>query len=161
MQKLWHILTQKSIEEINKYSDIKIKLEKEEKEGKKVVGLVFSINKNEYKYPIDNWLEYEEYNKKTKVELQNILKGLVLARYKIIFATTKTDLFCKEAIIQLIIELKGREYENTNIKFPIPYFTGVLQKKHQQFTGEEISNTDIRKYELQQLEEKGILPPAH
>ena len=55
---------QKSIEEINKYSDIKINLEKEEKEGKKVVGLVFSINKNDYRYPVDNWLEYEKYNKK-------------------------------------------------------------------------------------------------
>lgn len=154
---------QKSIEEINKYSDIKINLEKEEKEGKRVVGLVFSINKNEYKYPIDNWLEYESYNNKTKAELQKILNGLILARYKIIFATTKTDLFCKEAIIQLIIELKSKEYENTNIKFPIPYFTAVLQKKHQQFTGEEISNTDIRKYELQKIKEEielTPLPPA-
>lgn len=153
----------KAIEEINKYSDIKINLEKEEKEGKKVVGLVFSINKNDYKYPIDNWLEYESYSKKTKAELQEILNGLILARYKMIFSKTKTDLFCKEAILQLIMELKNKDYENANIKFPIPYFTRVLQEKHKQFTGNEISNTELRKYEIQkQMEESGLdpLPPA-
>ena len=63
---------QKAIEEINRYSDIKVELQKEEKEGKKVVGLVFSINKSDYRYPVDNWLEFENYNKKTKEELQKI-----------------------------------------------------------------------------------------
>jgi plasmid replication initiation protein len=153
---------QKAIEEINKYSDIKINLEKEEKEGKKVVGLVFSINKNDYKYPIDHWLEYEQYEQKTKEELQKVLNGLILARYKITLDKIKTDLFCKEAILQLVMELKSNEYENNNIKYPIPYFTKVLQEKHKQFTGEEISNTDLRRYEMQQLMEKGgcrPLPP--
>jgi len=45
---------QKAIEEINKYSDIKVELEKEKKKKKKVVGLVFSINKSDYRYPVDN-----------------------------------------------------------------------------------------------------------
>lgn len=139
---------QKSIEEINKYSDIKVNLEKEEKEGKKVVGLVFSINKNDYRYPIDHWLEYEQYSKKTKRELQKALNGLILARYKITFDSVKTDLFCKEAILQLVMELKSNEYENSNIKHPIPYFTKVLQEKQKQFSGKEITNTDIRRYEI-------------
>ena len=106
---------QKAIEEINRYSDIKVELQKEEKEGKKVVGLVFSINKSDYRYPVDNWLEFENYNKKTKEELQKILDSLIQARYKIHFDTNRTDLFCKEAILQLIMELKNNDFENTAI----------------------------------------------
>lgn len=140
---------QKSIEEINKYSDIKINLEKEEKEGKKVVGLVFSINKNDYRYPVDNWLEYEKYNKKTKEELQVILDNLILARYKIHLSNNSTDLFCKEAILELIMELKSNEYENTNIKYPIPYFTAVLQEKEKKLTGKEITKTQLRRHEIE------------
>lgn len=152
-------VVQKAIEEINKYSDIKVNLEKEEKEGKKVVGLVFSINKNDYKYPIDHWLEYEQYSKKTKRELQKSLNGLILSRYKITLDSTKTDLFCKEAILQLVMELKSNTYENNNIKYPIPYFTKILQEKHKQFTGEEISNTNLRRYEIQQVMEEMECPP--
>lgn len=144
---------QKAMEEINRYSDIKINLEKEEKEGKKVVGLVFSIHKNDYKYPIDNWLEYDTYSKKTKEELQRILNSLILARYKVAFNEIKTDLFCKEAIFQLIIELKNNEYEDVKIKYPVPYFVGVLQNKEKQFTGKEITNTQIRRYEIEKLSE--------
>lgn len=140
---------QKSIEEINKYSDIKINLEKEEKEGKKVVGLVFSINKNDYRYPVDNWLEYEKYNKKTKEELQAILDNLILARYKVHLSSNSTDLFCKEAILELIMELKSNEFENTNIKYPIPYFTSVLQEKEKKLTGKEITKTQLRRYEIE------------
>ena len=140
---------QKAIEEINKYSDIKINLEKEEKEGKKVVGLVFSINKNDYRYPVDNWLEYEKYNKKTKEELQVILDNLILARYKIHLSNNSTDLFCKEAILELIMDLKNNEFENTNIKYPIPYFTSVLQEKEKKLTGKEITKTQLRRYEIE------------
>ena len=140
---------QKAIEEINKYSDIKINLEKEEKEGKKVVGLVFSINKNDYRYPVDNWLEYEKYNKKTKEELQVILDNLILARYKIHLSSNSTDLFCKEAILELIMELKSNEFENTNIKYPIPYFTSVLQEKEKKLTGKEITKTQLRRHEIE------------
>lgn len=140
---------QKSIEEINKYSDIKINLEKEEKEGKKVVGLVFSINKNDYRYPVDNWLEYEKYNKKTKEELQAILDNLILARYKVHLSSNSTDLFCKEAILELIMELKSNEFENTNIKYPIPYFTSVLQEKEKKLTGKEITKTQLRRHEIE------------
>ena len=140
---------QKAIEEINKYSDIKVILEKEEKEGKKVVGLVFSINKNDFRYPVDNWLEYEKYNKKTKEELQTILDNLILARYKIHLSNNSTDLFCKEAILELIMGLKSNEYENTNIKYPIPYFTAVLQEKEKKLTGKEITKTQLRRHEIE------------
>ena len=140
---------QKAIEEINKYSDIKINLEKEEKEGKKVVGLVFSINKNDYRYPVDNWLEYEKYNKKTKEELQAILDNLIFARYKVHLSSNSTDLFCKEAILELIMGLKSNEFENTNIKYPIPYFTSVLQEKEKKLTGKEITKTQLRRYEIE------------
>lgn len=142
---------QKSIEEINKYSDIKVELEKEEKEGKRVVGLVFSINKNDYRYPIDNWLEYDSYSKKTKAELQDILNGLILARYKMPFEKLRSDLFCKEAILELVMELKYNEFENVKVQHPIPFFTGVLQKKEIKFTGKEISKTQIQRHESQQM----------
>lgn len=140
---------QKAIEEINKYSDIKINLEKEEKEGKKVVGLVFSINKNDYRYPVDNWLEYEKYNKKTKEELQAILDNLIFARYKVHLSSNSADLFCKEAILELIMGLKSNEFENTNIKYPIPYFTSVLQEKEKKLTGKEITKTQLRRHEIE------------
>lgn len=141
---------QKAIEEINKYSDIKINLEKEEKERKKVVGLVFSINKNDYRYPVENYLEYEKYSKKTKKELQEILNNLILARYKVHLNNSSTDLFCKEAILELIIDLKNNEFEKANIKYPVPYFISVLQEKEKKLTGKEITKTEIRRYEIRQ-----------
>ena len=156
-QKYSHLksfVIQKAMQEINQYSDIKINLEKEEKEGKKVVGLVFSINKNDYLYPIDHWLEYEEYSKKTKGELQKSLNSLILAKYKRTLNKTQTDLFCKDAILQLVMELKNNDYENNNIKNAIPYFIKVLQEKHKQFTGEEISNTQLRRYETEKAMEE-------
>lgn len=113
--------------------------------------MVFSINANNYKYPIDNWLEFEEYKKKTKKELQEILKNIILSQYKIEFSETKSDLFSKETILELVLELKNKEYENFRIKFPIPYFTKVLQEKEKKITGKEISNTEIRKYEIETL----------
>lgn len=142
---------QKAVEEINKYSDIKIILEKEEKERTKVVGLTFSIHKNDYRYPIDNWLEYEEYQKKTKKELQQVLTNLMIARYKVALRDTTTDLFSKETIFELVMELKNNEYENNSIKYPIPYFTKVLQEKEKIISGKEITNTQIRRYELEQM----------
>jgi len=56
------------------------------------------------------------------------------------------------------MELKSNDYEKSNIQHPIPYFTRVLQEKHKQFTGEEISNTQIARYEMQQLIEKTRTP---
>lgn len=141
----------KCIEEINKYSDIKVELKKEEKEKQKVVGLIFEIRRNDYRYPVDNLLDYERYNKKTKAELQTMLNSMILARYKIPLRENTTDLFCKEAIITLIIELKNNNYEDVSIKHPIPYFTGVLKKKHQEMTGEEITSTMIRRHEIESI----------
>lgn len=138
----------KCIDEINKYSDIKVELKKEEKEKQKVVGLVFEIRKNSYRYPLDDVVDSEKYNKKTKKELQSILSGIILSRYKMPLNNESTDLFCKEAIITLIMELKNNNYDNVDIKYPIPYFLGVLKKKHYEMTGEEIKDIDIRKNEL-------------
>lgn len=142
---------QKSMEEINKFSDIKVNLEKEEKNGRKIIGLVFSINKNDYLYPVDHWLEYERYNNKTKKELQEILSSLILARYKQPLNNKTTDLFCKETILSLVMELKENAFEDKNIKYPIPYFTKVLQEKEKQYTGKEITNTDIRRHEIKSI----------
>jgi hypothetical protein len=141
----------KCIEEINKYSDIKVKLKKEEKEKQKVVGLVFEIRQNDYRYPIDNLLDYEKYSKKTKEELQKILNSTVLARYKMPLRESSTDLFCKEAIITLITELRNNNYEDVKIQYPIPYFLGVLKKKHNEMTGEEITDTQIRRHEIESM----------
>ena len=49
------------------------------------------------------------------------------------------------------MELKYNEFEKVHIQYPIPYFTKVLQKKEIKFTGKEITNTQIRNYENQQM----------
>ena len=36
------------------------------------------------------------------------------------------------------MELKYNEFEDTNIKYPIPYFTGVLQNKEKKLTAHTI-----------------------
>lgn len=141
----------KCIDEINRFSDINIELKKEEKEGKRVVGLVFEIKANNYRYPMDDLLDYENYSKKTKRELQEILNSMILRRYKIPLHATSTDLFCKEAIITLIMELKNNIYDTVEVKRPIPFFNGVLKKKHFEMTGEEISNIQIRRHEIESI----------
>lgn len=147
----------KSLEEINKFSDIQVTMKKEEKEGKKVVGIVFEIRSNNLRYPIDVLQEEGEILSKTKEELQKLLNQIILAKYKCEFKETKTDLFAKEAIAQLYLEIKHGEYEETAIRYPIPYFTGVLIKKHSMMTGEEITKTQIAKHEREKMfEEEGI-----
>lgn len=47
------------------------------------------------------------------------------------------------------MELKSNEYENTNIKYPIPYFTAVLQEKEKKLTGKEITKTQLRRHEIE------------
>ena len=147
-----------AIEEINKYSDININLTKEEKNGKKIVGLIFEIRQNYYKYPIDDLLDYEELRKKTKAEVQKLLDDIIYKNYKIHFPIAKTDLFDKEAILQTYMEIKKGEFEETAIRTPIPYFESVLIKKHAQMTGEEITNTAIARHELEVIKEGFALP---
>jgi len=148
----------KPLEEINKHSDINVELIKEEKEGKKVVGLVFQIRPHNYKYPIDLMVERESLRNKTKEEMQKLLNNIILRDYKQEFPTRKTDLFDKEAITQLYIEIKEGEYQGRNIKYPNPYFTEILIKKHALMTGEEITKSQIAKYEREKvLKEEGFL----
>lgn len=147
----------KALEEINKFSDLTVTLIKEEKQGKKVVGLVFEIRPNKLKMPIDEWQEADEIRKLPKSDLQRLLKNIILKYYKIELKESSTDLFDKEAIAQLYIEIKNGEYEDKVIKTPIPYFKGVLIKKHAMMTGEEITKTQIAKHEnLMIFEEYGI-----
>lgn len=141
-----------AIREINKYSDLEVELIAEEKEAKKVVGLVFSIrNTKKYKYPIDTYMEWEELNKKTKEEIQELFDNLFLKEYKINYPKIKTDLFVKEAILQTYQEIKEGEYDDKDIKSPLLYFRAVLIKKHAKMTGEEITNTMLSRYEIMQL----------
>ena len=144
--------------EINKYSDIDINLIAEEKQGKKIVGLVFEIRQNNHKYPIDSLLDYEELRKKSKIEIQKLLDNIIYKNYKINFPTSRSDLFDKEAILQTYIEIKNGDYEDKNIKTPIPYFQGVLIKKHAMMTGEEITKTQIARYETELMKESWELP---
>ena len=51
--------------------------------------------------------------------------------------------------VTLISVLKSNEFENTNIKYPIPYFTSVLQEKEKKLTGKEITKTQLRRYEIE------------
>lgn len=139
----------KCIKEINSYSDIKVNLIKEEKQKQKVVGLIFEIRQNNYRYPIHEYLDYERYTQKPKSELQEILSNEVLARYKVALNKERTDLFCKEAIVLLITELQKNAYEDVKVQYPIPYFTGVLKNKHKEMTGEEITDTEIRRHEIE------------
>lgn len=141
----------KALEEINKFSDLTVTLIKEEKQGKKVVGLVFEIRPHKYKLPIDVLQEAEEVRKLPKKELQTMLKNIILKNYKCELREISTALFDKEAIAQLYSEIKNGEYEDRNIKYPIPYFTEVLISKHSMMTGIEIKKSDIQKYELEEL----------
>lgn len=148
----------KALEEINKFSDLNVTLIKEEKQGKKVIGLVFEIRASKVKLPIDEWQEAEEIMKLTKAELQRLLKNIILKYYKIELRESTTDLFDKEAIGQLYIELKNGDYEDKNIKSPIPYFQSVLIKKHAMMTGEEITKTEITRHELEKMKDEwGII----
>ena len=143
-----------ALKEINKYSDINVNLIAEEKQGKKVVGLVFEIKANNYKYPIDNLIDYEELRKMTKIDIQKMLDGIIYKNYKTHFPTIKSDLFDKEAIIQTYMEIKKGEFEDIVIKSPILYFEGVLRKKHELMTGEEITKTQLARYEMQKIQEE-------
>ena len=105
-------------------------LSSSKKNGKKIVGLIFEIRQNYYKYPIDDLLDYEELRKKTKAEVQKLLDDIIYKNYKIHFPIAKTDLFDKEAILQTYMEIKKGEFEETAIRTPIPYFESVLIKKH-------------------------------
>ena len=116
--------------------------------------MVFDIRPNDYKYPIDNILEYNKYESKTKTELQEILNGLLLARFKVHFNNTISDLIDKQAILSLVMDLKSYTFDEENIRKPIPYFSAVLRRKHQEITGEEITETDIRKYEMEQIRKR-------
>lgn len=149
-----------AIQEINKYSDININLINEEKKGKKIVGLIFEIRQNNYKYPIDDFIDYEELRKKTKAEIQKLLDDIIFKNYKIHFSSTRTDLFDKEAILQTYMEIKKGEFEETTIRTPIPYFEGVLIKKHAQMTGEEITKTEITRREIELTKQNWALPEA-
>ena len=148
----------KALEEINKFSDLTVTLRKEEKQGKKIVGLVFQIRPHNYKYPIDIMLEREDLKKKTKEEIQKLLNNIVLRDYKQEFPASKTDLFDKEAIIQLYTEIKEGEYQDRNIKYPIPYFTEILIKKHANMTGEEITKVQISRHEMELMKASWELP---
>ena len=77
------------------------------------------------------------------------MSSAVLSGYKIPLNESSTNLFCKEAIITLIMEIKNNNYEKVNIQYPIPYFLGVLKKKHKEMTGEEITDTQIRRSEIE------------
>ena len=138
-----------ALTEINKYSDITANLIAEEKQGKKVVGLVFEIKANYYKYPIDNLLDYEQLRKMPKKEIQKMLDGIIYKNYKQHFETVKSDLFDKEAILQTYMEIKKGEFDDIVIKSPILYFEGVLRKKHELMTGEEISKTAVARHEME------------
>lgn len=149
-----------AMQEINKYSDLNITLIKEEKNGKKIIGLIFEIRPNNYKYPIDNLLDYTELREKTKAEIQKLLDDIIYKNYKIHFPPSKSDLFDKEAILQTYMEIKKGEFEETVIRTPIPYFEAVLIKKHGQMTGEEIKKTDIVRRQMELSRELSGLPEA-
>lgn len=144
----------KALEEINKFSDLSVTLAKEEKEGKKVVGLVFEISPHKYKLPLDVYQDSQEIRKLSKNEIQKLLQAIILRDYKIEMKEATMELFDKEAIAQLYAEIKNGEYSERNIKSPIPYFTEVLIKKHGLMTGEEISKSSIRRHELEKIKEE-------
>ena len=90
----------------------------------------------------------------TKIDIQKMLDGIIYKNYKTHFPTIKSDLFDKEAIIQTYMEIKKGEFEDTVIKSPILYFEGVLRKKHELMTGEEITKTQLARYEMQKMQEE-------
>jgi len=103
--------------------------------------------------PLDVYQDSQEIRKLAKNEIQNLLQAVILRDYKIEMKETTMELFDKEAIAQLYVEIKNGEYSDRNIKNPIPYFTEVLIKKHGQMTGEEISKSSIRRHEMDRIKE--------
>ena len=142
-----------AIKEINKFSDICIAQIAEEKKGKKIVGLIFEIKPHNYKYPMDKIIDYEEVRKKSKSEIQKMLDSIIYKNYKVHFPSTKSELFDKEAILQTYMEIKNGGFDDVVIKSPILYFEGVLIKKHSMMTGQEITKTELAKYELRKVVE--------
>ena len=143
----------KALTEINTHTDLTVTLAKEEKQGKKVVGLVFEIRPHNYKLPLDMLQEAEEIRKLPKNEIQKLLRDIIFKKYKAELREYTIDLFDKEALAQLYNEIKNNHYENHEIKYPIPYFTKILIEKHKLMTGQEIKKTDITKYEFDKIRE--------
>lgn len=143
-----------AIKEINEKSDIKIELT-EIKKARKVEVLHFTIQENfKNYYPIDNFMEYEKYKKKSVEELAEILRNLIFKNYKMEMDINTIKMFCHSAILHTIMELKEGAFINKDIKLPILYFTKVLMNKHEMITDQEITKADIRKYEIEQAKNK-------
>lgn len=145
-------IIQKAVSEINEYSDITVKTF-EIKKGKKVEAIEFEIRKKDnLQTPLEEWQYYSELKEKSKNELGKILNSIISKKYNIVFTTGNNKIICKEAILQLVMELKNGDFEDTEIKTtPILYFQGVLIKKHNTITGEEITKADLRRAEIEEI----------
>ena len=141
----------KALQEINKHSDITVKMQ-EIKKGRKVEAVEFEILKNNnYITPLDNWEDYQRMSNKTRIELADILQSLIQNKYKVNFTSAHTDIICKEAIISLIQQIKEKEFESVAISSPILYFQQVLLNIHNKHTGEELTKADLRRAEIERM----------
>jgi len=144
----------KSLQEINKHSDLTVKMQ-EIKKGRKVDAIEFEIIKNNnYITPLDNWEDYQRMSKKTRIELADILQSLIKSKYRVSFTSAYADIICKEAIISLIQQIKEKEFESVVISAPILYFQQVLLNIHNKHTGEELTKADLRRIEVEQFQKR-------
>lgn len=141
----------KALNEINLYSDLNVKMQ-EIKKGRKVDAVEFEIVKNEnYITPLDNWEDYKRMSNKNRTELARILESLIKSRYNINFKSAYTDIISKDAILSLIQQIKGKEFETILIKSPNSYFQQVLLNIHNELTGQELTKADLRRAEMEKM----------
>lgn len=142
----------KAIEEINKHSDLNVKM-LEIKKGRKVDAVEFEIIKSDkYITPMDSWEEYQTMSQKSKIELARILETLIKSNYNVIFKTGYADIICKDAVLSLIQQIKEKEFENVKIDYPNSYFQQVLLNIHNNITGQELTKADLRRTERAEIE---------
>jgi len=141
----------KSVQEINQCSDLTVKIQ-EIKKGRKVDAIEFEIERNNnYITPLDEWEDYQKMQKKTRIELAEIVHSMINDKYKVNFASASANIICKEAIISLIQQIKEKEFENVLISHPVAYFQQVLLNIHNNHTGEELTKADLRRAEVEKM----------
>ena len=128
------IILEKAQTEINKKSDVEIKLN-EIKQGKKVTSINFEIERNfNFVEPIDNWYDYQKYKNKSIDDISEILTDIIMEYYKVSIPVQliSNGTYDKTAILQTVFELKEGYYRDRQIKNPTLYFLQVLDNKTKQ-----------------------------
>lgn len=110
--------------EINLLSDIEIDFQ-EVKEARKVVELLFYINKNN---KTEAKLQgVESFTLKSMSELANLLCYEIKKRWKVDFPLKKIQHYSKNSVIELLCSILSGAYDEKTIPAPLAYFKAALE----------------------------------